>query len=215
MIIVDCVDVNLALYALLYSSRGIECEKSKLFSDILPNNLPENVEFIKISKINSLDEYSKFMVNVLPDYIDTEYCLVVQSDGIIINPNLWNNNFFKYDYIGAPWTPDSFFLTQGVRVGNGGVSLRTLKLMKFAQSFKCRGAEDVFLCVELKKQCDDLGIKFAPVELAKVFSCEIPCQEHDSMDIETDCFAIHGKYHTPLHMRLLGNMRAEYSLDML
>jgi len=60
-------------------------------------------------------------------------CLLVQPDGFVINPDKWDNQFFEYDYIGAPWeqVPHSYLDPWGKphRVGNGGFSFRSKKLL--------------------------------------------------------------------------------------
>ena len=53
-------------------------------------------------------------------HINTDFCLVVQYDGKVSDPDLWNDDFLNYDYIGAAWT-DGY-------VGNGGFTLRSKKL---------------------------------------------------------------------------------------
>ena len=37
------------------------------------------------------------------EYIESDFALVVQDDGHIVNPNNWSDEFLAYDYIGAPW----------------------------------------------------------------------------------------------------------------
>jgi hypothetical protein len=39
----------------------------------------------------------------LTRHIDTDYCLLVQPDGFVINPDKWDDDWYNYDYIGAPW----------------------------------------------------------------------------------------------------------------
>ena len=59
------------------------------------------------------------------NYFDTDYVLTFQSDGFILNPDAWTDEFFNYDYIGAPWGDNRY------AVGNGGFSFRSKKLMNF------------------------------------------------------------------------------------
>ena len=129
-------------------------------------------KFIPISKFNNLIDYSKFIVNVLPEYIDTEFCFNVHHDGFIINADKWTDDFLKYDWIGAPWKKDAHFLYNGERVGNGGVSIRSKKLMDIAKQDNCDNHEDSFICSSLRSTLIDKGIKFAPLELAGKFGIE-------------------------------------------
>lgn len=52
------------------------------------------------------------------------YLLVVQTDAFVFSNNL--SDFYKYDYVGAPWHRDPLRFIKG-RVGNGGFSLRNIK----------------------------------------------------------------------------------------
>ena len=72
-------------------------------------------------------EYSKFCLYQLHNYIDTDYCLIFQDDGFPLNPHLWNNHFFNYDYIGTPWPGRLFIDAESNPVGGGGFSLRSKK----------------------------------------------------------------------------------------
>jgi hypothetical protein len=54
-------------------------------------------------KIDSIEAYSHFIVKELDAYVETEYVLVIQYDGFILNPEAWTDEFLKYDYVGAPW----------------------------------------------------------------------------------------------------------------
>ena len=59
-------------------------------------------------------------------------CLIIQDDGVIIRKGI--ENFLDFDYVGAPWAdvPGNEYLKEHVNkqmVGNGGLSLRSPKLM--------------------------------------------------------------------------------------
>ena len=130
------------------SSSEINFAKIKLITseDIVVDS---KIEVEKCRKLTSLVDYSHFMMFDLYKYIDTEFCLIVQHDGKIINPHLWNPNFLNYDYIGAPWlkfnnlvwpySNPKFIDYKGniitndnneLRVGNGGFSLRSKKMLE-------------------------------------------------------------------------------------
>jgi len=57
------------------------------------------------------------------EFIDTEFCLVVQRDGFILNPGKWDNEWLRLDYI-AP-----LFMQYDI-VGSGGFSLRSKRMME-------------------------------------------------------------------------------------
>lgn len=65
-------------------------------------------------------DYSKFCVKELPFLIKTDYYLIQQWDGFIINPNKWSSDFLDYEYIGG-----------GNTLQCGGFSLRKTLDMKY------------------------------------------------------------------------------------
>jgi hypothetical protein len=123
----------------------------------------------KIDPITSKEEYSSFILKKLNSHITTEFIIISQWDGFILNPAAWTDRFFDYDYIGAPWWFDKS--TVG---GNGGFSLRSKKLMNLLENIPHNGIdpEDLHIC---KTHADRLikdDIQFAPPGLAKTFSVE-------------------------------------------
>lgn len=126
----------------------------------------------ELPHVNSYHKYNEFMVKELHEHFDTDFVLTIQQDGYIINPQSWTNEFFDYDYIGATMPESSNPQHKGFRVGNGGFSLRSKKLCKATSlfDFPSNGLEDQFICRESRKRLEELGIKFAPVEIADKFS---------------------------------------------
>jgi len=60
--------------------------------------------------------------------IDTQFTLVTQWDGYVINAEAWTEEFLDYDYIGARWIGDVVKAAGSppeYNVGNGGFSLRS------------------------------------------------------------------------------------------
>lgn len=127
--------------------------------------------FKSIPEIKSIEQYSEFMVKSLPDLIQADYCLIIQSDGFIINPFAWDDEFLNYDYIGAPWPQHNHIC------GNGGFSLRSKKFLAMqkiiCKKIKVDLPEDHLLCITLRKQFEKLGCRYAPKEIAYKFSTEI------------------------------------------
>ena len=146
-------------------------------------------EGITVINIKQLDYkgYNEFVAMGLWKWIYSEYILLVQNDGYITNGKLWTDEFLKYDYIGAPWPPEAHHTAEGkeVRVGNGGFSLRSRRLLRapsvLGLEFTDKGTgfwhEDGFLCVHNRELLEKNGIKFAPVEVAAKFSTELTVPE--------------------------------------
>ena len=127
-------------------------------------------------QINSLFDYSKFILTKLNSYVDKEFVLVVQEDGFILNPDGWMDEFLNYSYIGAP------IYNMNNLVGNGGFSLRSKKLLNLVEiavnhfGYPSKelfaNHEDVCVCVLMKPFLEGNGCKFAPFEIADKFSVE-------------------------------------------
>lgn len=190
LVAVATTEVDATVKALSYSTIGIEFAKVKLLSHVLPENLPENFQFIQIDPFPNVGEWGRFVVFELHKYIDTKHIMLVHSDGFIINPDMWRQEFLDFDYIGAPWPlPDDDYSFRDyygniIRVGNS-VGLRSLKLLKLPSELgllweadhfgHCH--EDVFLCVTNRHVLQKHGMEFAPLSIACHFSHERPVKE--------------------------------------
>ena len=210
---INCLTPEESIKALDYSCNFFSFKNSFLFTDKKIQS-PDH-KIIEIEKFKDLDDYSNFILT-LDGYISSNHVLIVQDDGYIINPDLWSEEFLKYDYIGAPW-PKTYTWrkrwseqryqkasknAKKNRVGNGGFSLRSKKFLKYASTFSsCNGiAEDVFLCLVNYEKALDYDIKFAPFETALRFSYEVPLkgkkmQKEDNNQVlnEQNHFGWHGK----------------------
>ncbi len=80
--------------ALEYSCRGIEFGAVK------------NI----IQECRTIDEWNRAIIYDLNNHIDTEFCLLVHPDGYVVHPDLWQDAWLDWDFIGAPWPlpTDSF-----------------------------------------------------------------------------------------------------------
>jgi hypothetical protein len=190
MVCVDCHYYGEAISAIRKSLVQIEPAKALFLSDIRAHNPNFPFEIVNIKKISSKGEYSQFIIKELDKYIETDFVLIIQHDGYVLDPSAWDDGFLEYDYIGAPWLE-----SDGYNVGNGGFSLRSKKLQHilatddFIQSN--HSAEDVTICRLYRPYLEEkYGIKFAPEELADKFSFELrePCQP---------TFGFHSNFHKP------------------
>lgn len=150
-------------------------------------------EFHRINPIRSAADYSHFMLNVVPHFVDADALLVIQWDGMPCNAAAWSEDFFAYDYIGAPWHEED----DGCAVGNGGFSLRSRRLMQTLAKIKPHcplelpdgDAEDAVICRYKRFEFDQAGCRFSPVEVARRFAVEnIPSPFH---------FGFHGVFNFP------------------
>lgn len=180
LIAMTSLDYNGHVRALEYSKRGINWGAVKLITSV---------------PMNTLDEYSKAMVYHLRDFVDTEYCVTIQNDGFIVNPESWDNDWFNYDYIGAPWPlpvdPFSYRTPDGeiIRVGNGAVSFRSRKILDLPYELETAWRpywgncnEDGFLTCHNRRLLQHYGVKFAPLSVAKHFSREHEIPENQDVE---------------------------------
>jgi hypothetical protein len=186
LVAASSIRIDDTIYALERSMEGIRFHSAMLVSHKKPSRLPDSIQFASCDQLNSIDDYSRFMLFDLSKFINTDYALIVQYDGYVLRPQKWSDEFFKYDYIGAPWPEGAH--SNGdleIRVGNGGFSLRSKKLLDVMNShqllFTDNGTgfynEDGVLCNYHRKKLEDLGIKFPTAEVAAMFSHESICKE--------------------------------------
>lgn len=166
----DCINIDRLIQVAEICKKDFDFAEVKLLTS-LPSTHPEVVQ---IEPIDSIAKYSHFMIHKLNSYIDTDFVLIIQYDGFILNPVAWTDEFLEYDYNGAPW-----FRRGEMVVGNGGFSLRSKKLLEILQKdpdiipIPEKEPEDIYICYDLREILEKKGIRFAPVELAKRFSIEM------------------------------------------
>ena len=184
---VDCLNPALALRALDICALQCNFGDVVFLSDGASQHELAGCRMIAIPRIGSVAEYSRFVLKELGRYCNTEHVLLVQWDGYIINPHSWRPEFLEYDYIGAPWG----WYQDNHRVGNGGFSLRSRRLLDALRD------EDI---VDLEPEDEAIGrryrpmleakygIRFAPEEVATAFS-------YETIAPSGDPFGFHGLFH--------------------
>lgn len=183
LVVIDCVDLQRTTKAVNESVKNIKFGDVKILSSI------DGVGVTKIGKLKSIQDYSRFIIRELHRYIHTDYCLIVQYDGYVKNHLAWSDEFLDYDYIGAKW-----WYKDGSNVGNGGFSLRSRKLLKMTADdsvFTVTHPEDDLICRKHRKHFESRGIKFAPDEVADIFSIEGRGNDRKQYN---GSFGFHGSY---------------------
>lgn len=208
LVCVTSVKINESVNSLLYSSKDINFYDIKLIThEKIKIDSKINIEYCR--NLTSIEAYSYYVIYDLYKHIKSEFCLIVQHDGFVINPNMWLNEFYKYDYIGAPWIySESCFIdpeNNHIRVGNGGFSLRSQKLLNtpnfehipfastmFGNYYKHLNHfsmnEDNIICVHNHRLFEKYGNTFAPFEIALKFSKEKIMEENKNLET----FGCHG-----------------------
>lgn len=119
-------------------------------------------------------EWERFIWEQAYRHVATSHAMFMEWDAGIFDPKMWTPNFLRYDYIGAPW-----WYTDGRNVGNGGFSMRSMRLMDtLARSrnvFPVKAPGDETLSRYYRPELERTrAIHFAPEDLAHQFSFE--CQ---------------------------------------
>src|SRR3990167_7294613 len=193
LVSVACTKVSETIEAMRKCQSQMKFARSILFTH--EDVEADGIEVIKILKLD-YKGYNEFVAMNLWQYIGADYILLVQNDGLITNASKWTNEFLKYDFVGAPWPipeDDKTYRTPNgrlVRVGNGGFSLRSRRLLraptvlglKFTDNGSGFWHEDGAICVYHGDTLVDAGIRFAPVEVAVKFSKELPVPELKDMN---------------------------------
>lgn len=88
-------------YTELQKKLPVETLKCVLVSPQKPEICPDYITHIPCQPFGYF-EYSYFIIFCLDQLVESDYALVVQDDGFVINGDNWRDEFFDYDYIGAP-----------------------------------------------------------------------------------------------------------------
>lgn len=195
LFIADTRDHQLAINTIAHCCKNIKFGQiifltNKTKEELDLSKIDQPVDLHLIETIYSPDEYSHLVLFKIRDKLDTvfrgiKYVMIVQTDGFVVNTEAWNPQFLDCDYIGAPWKyfpskhePPYPPSTPDTCVGNGGFSIRSVKLIETVmilldkRLYNKITPEDLFICITLKPELNQLGIKFAPEWLASTFSCE-------------------------------------------
>jgi hypothetical protein len=162
----------------------------------------QGIEYIQAPLIKATKDYSDLLLTGLGQYVTGSHVLVIQWDSFILHPDLWAKDFLQYDYIGAVWPhhPDT-------PVGNGGFSLRSVRLLEALESptITKHHPEDFCICVDNKATLENqFGIRFAPTNVAEQFAVE-RSEWHPA-------FGFHGFFN---FYRALGDAELEQFLEIL
>jgi tetratricopeptide (TPR) repeat protein len=167
--LVDSQNHALAARAMWQTLAAMKFADALFFSDLGTDT--GGARHVAIAPLDGRAAYSRFIVKGMLDYIQTEHVLLIQWDGYVVNPAAWTDEFLKYDYIGAPWG----FHADAYRVGNGGFSLRSRRLLEALQDPEIvdLDPEDEAICRRYRPMLEHrYGIRFAPEEVAARFSFE-------------------------------------------
>ena len=202
-----------AIPALERSVAELPGSKGLLLSLERPDNLPDHIEHKKIYPLD-YHQYSWFVMYSLHNFIETEYVLIVQDDGWVLNGKNLTEEHYQYDYIGSithcALTNNNYYYNWSWRdvnefmyvIQNGGFSLRSKRFLEAPSKYGIMHSsfnvepfcnEDVQLTGFLRNKLEAVGMKYAPLDVAKHFSFEYLAPVfHDDVDL-TKMVGIHGQ----------------------
>jgi len=171
VVCVTTKDYGTSIAAILKTLDQITPYETLYFSDV-PYSEDQRIQHIPIERFTSVKDYNRFIVKELGKYIESDFVLVIQHDGMVLFGDAWLDEFLQYDYIGAPWG-----YTDGRNVGNGGFSLRSRRLQMILATdpaIEMYSPEDEVICRFYRQYLEDKhGIRYAPEDLAHKFSYEM------------------------------------------
>jgi hypothetical protein len=157
-----------------------------------PQNNVQPIRFERVSTNTSGYRGAQvFEAHGIAQHVKTDFCLYVSHDGYVINPEAWTDEWFNYDFIGAPWPPE--FCSNGDRVGNSGFCLQSKRFLDMCAAhrtyYPVGTNSDAWQCQTMRKKFEGLGIKYAPLDIAAAFSWEITVPEFPNG--RPDAFGFH------------------------
>lgn len=241
LVLMSNIDHELCEFAIHKTLQTIHFDQILIFSD-RPLKVEQDYNFVQLPDEFGLLDYSVWCIKQLYNFVKTDYFIIVQPDGMATNSKFWTNEFYEYDYIGAPFNTidplinsaliNDFDLPQYINkheyiVGNGGFSFRSKKLLAALQDDQileyvyntktnCYIVGEDFQISVINKQLltEKYGIKIAPVDVAIKFSTETLCDQGYS-------FGFHGWQNLPWFLSeeeclmYLHYMRPKYDLYRL
>ena len=185
------IEIDLHIRVLNYCRRHLDFGSVKLLTDVEREDWEDEeidgIEFAKVPKIETYQDYSDCKINQMPKHVDTEFCFNVHTDGFILNPRAWEDDFLKYDYIGPPWAPFPDIAERtGVAdwaTGNGGFSIRSKKFLDLCEGLGHSkeffydapdpfGLDDVICAQVNRKSFEEQGAVYAPIDIGFRFGIE-------------------------------------------
>lgn len=171
LLCVETREPELAHWAIDKCLSGTQFAKVVLITNLeRVSNKRAEIEYVQAPTIKTTKDYSELLLTGLDQYVQGSHVLVIQWDSFVLHPELWTSAFLTYDYIGAVWPHHPT-----TAVGNGGFSLRSVKLLQAIKrpGFVKKHPEDYCICVDNKEfLTQECGIRIAPTGVAEQFAVE-------------------------------------------
>jgi hypothetical protein len=176
LVLVETRQHELGNLALEDSERLCEFGDTLIFTD-QPNIFTSHLDtphrrIVRVPDWPNKMGWSRCFWYDVPLHMRTSHALCIQWDSWVVDPEMWTDEFLKYDYIGAPW-----WYKDGMNVGNGGFCLRSTKLMRYIRKHRAQfpcitDLDDDLYCRQYRPTLQEHGFEWAPEEVAIKFSFE-------------------------------------------
>lgn len=167
LVIIDTAYHRLAQMAVEATLQHVDFGDVLLFSN---RNFDLPFPTLPCDALSLADAEAFMWYGVLP-HLRTSHALYIQWDGWVTCPAAWQANFLDYDWIGAVWP---WHRTN--RVGNGGFSLRSKRLLQLINDrrsdFPLLRPEDEALCRIYRPSLEECGLRWADETTARNFAHE-------------------------------------------
>ena len=171
VVVIDSLNYNASAIALDHTRKIFPDAKVLVIGD---------KDFYPCDKFHYVDkfdgvEHSRICLQEVGKLVDTSFALFIQYDGFPTQAEYWTDEFLQYDYVGSPWLKDDEW-----RVGNGGFSLRSKKLLDLTQHTPqvfdgdVGPLEDQVISLSSRQWLEEQGVKYPSVELAAKFGTVEP-----------------------------------------
>jgi hypothetical protein len=183
----DPLLLDRTLRVLRYTDSLATWGSKVLFTVLDPRHYPhvENMDVVQLPELPERKQWEIVVGKVMPAVLTQfPWTLSLHDDGFVIDMAMWHEGFLSYDYVAAPWPHNGL-------VGSGGVALTSRFFNKAIAHLPWYDGGinfDGWACRVHRQKMLELGIRFAPPEVAILFCTE--CTDNSEPS-----FAYHGRAH--------------------
>jgi len=172
LVIIETREHDLAQLALEDSERLAKFGDTIVFTDRASQFAKEGRRIVEVPDWPTKIGWSKCFWFEVSLHMRTSHALCIQWDSWVVAPEMWTDEFLRYDYVGAPW-----WYKDGMNVGNGGFCLRSTRLMRFIRKHRAQfpcitDLDDDLFCRKYRPTIQGAGFEWSPDDLALRFAFE-------------------------------------------
>ncbi|MBM4231193.1 MAG: hypothetical protein FJ184_10660 [Gammaproteobacteria bacterium] len=167
LVVVASEAYALANNALVHSAEAYPFSSVTVVTD-RPELWP-NFRTVEIPTDPSVDAVAHALLSIVPKYVDAEFIISASFDGFIIDPKMFSEDYFGFDYIGPT---KSGYASQSF--GRGGFSWRSRRLMLAASQLASdrpnAESDSIYISQTIRKRLElEHNCVFAPDDVNRSF----------------------------------------------